>query len=67
MSTARPAVRRPGPWDPAAGPSTQEYAMEPFTLDTGATAWILTSAALVLLMTPGLSLFYGAWCAPAPC
>jgi Amt family ammonium transporter len=30
-----------------------------FTLDTGATAWILTSAALVLLMTPGLSLFYG--------
>ena len=33
--------------------------MEPFTLDTGATAWILTSAALVLLMTPGLSLFYG--------
>ena len=33
--------------------------MEPFTLDTGATAWILVSAALVLLMTPGLSLFYG--------
>ncbi|WP_394214584.1 ammonium transporter [Brachybacterium vulturis] len=33
--------------------------MEPFTLDTGATAWILTSAALVLLMTPGLALFYG--------
>lgn len=33
--------------------------MEPFVLDTGATAWILTSAALVLLMTPGLALFYG--------
>ncbi|MGP5126692.1 ammonium transporter [Brachybacterium tyrofermentans] len=33
--------------------------MEPFTPDTGATAWILVSAALVLLMTPGLSLFYG--------
>ncbi|GAA4530618.1 ammonium transporter [Brachybacterium paraconglomeratum] len=30
-----------------------------FTLDTGATAWILTSAALVLLMTPGLAFFYG--------
>jgi len=30
-----------------------------FTLDTGATAWILTSASLVLLMTPGLALFYG--------
>jgi Amt family ammonium transporter len=30
-----------------------------FSLDTGATAWILVSASLVLLMTPGLSLFYG--------
>ncbi len=28
-------------------------------IDTGTTAWILTSAALVLLMTPGLALFYG--------
>src|ERR671912_1450496 len=28
-------------------------------LDTGNTAWILTSSALVLLMTPGLALFYG--------
>jgi ammonium transporter, Amt family len=28
-------------------------------LDTGTTAWILASAALVLLMTPGLALFYG--------
>lgn len=27
--------------------------------NTGDTAWILTSAALVLLMTPGLALFYG--------
>ncbi len=31
-----------------------------FALDTGATAWMLTSAAIVLLMTvPGLALFYG--------
>jgi Amt family ammonium transporter len=30
-----------------------------FQLDTGASAWILVSASLVLLMTPGLSLFYG--------
>lgn len=29
------------------------------TIDTGDTAWILTSAALVLLMTPGLAFFYG--------
>lgn len=29
------------------------------TIDTGTTAWILISASLVLLMTPGLALFYG--------
>ena len=34
---------------------TQEVAV----VNTGDTAWILTSAALVLLMTPGLALFYG--------
>ena len=28
-------------------------------MDSGSTAWILTSAALVLFMTPGLALFYG--------
>ncbi|MDV6012820.1 ammonium transporter [Haloechinothrix sp. LS1_15] len=28
-------------------------------MDSGDTAWLLTSAALVLLMTPGLALFYG--------
>jgi Amt family ammonium transporter len=28
-------------------------------LDPGVTAWMLTSASLVLLMTPGLALFYG--------
>lgn len=28
-------------------------------IDTGDTAWVLISAALVLLMTPGLALFYG--------
>ncbi len=27
--------------------------------DTGATAWVLVSSALVLLMTPGLAFFYG--------
>ena len=31
----------------------------PSKIDTGDTAWMLTSAALVLLMTPGLALFYG--------
>src|SRR5438309_5567137 len=28
-------------------------------VNTGDTAWVLASAALVLLMTPGLALFYG--------
>ena len=29
------------------------------TWDTGSTAWMLTSSALVFLMIPGLALFYG--------
>ena len=28
-------------------------------MDTGDTAWVLVSAALVMLMTPGLAFFYG--------
>ena len=35
------------------------YATEPGTLDTGDTAWVLISAALVFFMTPGLGFFYG--------
>jgi len=34
------------------------WAAEP-QVDTGVTAWMLTSTALVLLMIPGLALFYG--------
>lgn len=42
-----------------AAPVVEETAAKP-TLDTGDTAWILTSTALVLFMTiPGLALFYG--------
>ena len=33
--------------------------MDPTQVNTGDTAWVLISAALVLLMTPGLALFYG--------
>jgi Amt family ammonium transporter len=33
--------------------------LEDFTLDTGNTAWVLISSALVMLMLPGLALFYG--------
>jgi len=34
-------------------------AAEGTPVDTGATAWMLTSTALVLLMIPGLAMFYG--------
>jgi len=40
-------------------PAPVAPAPAPAKIDTGDTAWILTSAALVLLMTPGLALFYG--------
>jgi Amt family ammonium transporter len=33
--------------------------MAPTTLSTGDTAWVLVSSALVMLMVPGLALFYG--------
>lgn len=34
-------------------------AQDAVPIDTGATAWMLTSTALVLLMIPGLAMFYG--------
>lgn len=34
-------------------------AVDAVAIDTGSTAWMLTSSALVLLMVPGLALFYG--------
>jgi Amt family ammonium transporter len=40
----------------AAAPALAEEAVE---IDSGDTAWMLVSTALVLLMTPGLALFYG--------
>jgi len=39
--------------------SPKDPLMTVLELSPGDTAWILTSAALVLLMTPGLALFYG--------
>src|SRR5215468_642579 len=47
---AGPVLAQDAPAAPAAAPA----------LDTGNTAWMLTSTALVLMMTiPGLALFYG--------
>src|SRR5258707_802270 len=41
-------------------PSTTEQPAPAAKIDSGDTAWLLTSSALVLLMTaPGLALFYG--------
>jgi len=39
--------------------ASEEAAAALPTIDTGTTAWMLTSTALVLLMVPGLALFYG--------
>jgi ammonium transporter, Amt family len=35
------------------------FAADTVPIDSGATAWMLTSTALVLLMVPGLAMFYG--------
>ena len=35
------------------------FASENAAIDTGTTAWMLTATALVLLMVPGLAMFYG--------
>src|SRR6188768_4490311 len=43
----------------AAAPMTLMAQDAPPQIDTGATAWMLTSTALVLLMVPGLAMFYG--------
>jgi len=48
----KPEVQAPAP--PAAAPAQASP-----KIDSGDTAWLLVSAALVLLMTPGLALFYG--------
>lgn len=42
-----------------AQPPPPEVIAEEQTVDTGDTAWIIVSTALVMLMTPGLALFYG--------
>jgi len=61
LALAETAVEAPAA--PAVAPSIGAPAAEPAPppkLDTGDTAWVLVSAALVLAMTaPGLALFYG--------
>jgi Amt family ammonium transporter len=66
LATPTPAVNATGSAAaPAAAPATTSTApaaapATAFKIDTGDTAWMLTSTALVLMMTiPGLALFYG--------
>ncbi len=40
-------------------PASPAAAVPAARIDTGDTAWILISTALVMLMTPGLAMFYG--------
>jgi Amt family ammonium transporter len=57
---AQEAPPEAAPEAPAAAEAPPAAAPAPPTVDTGDTAWVLTSTALVLLMTaPGLALFYG--------
>lgn len=54
---AAPGVTAPAP---ASGPATAPAPTAAAKIDKGDTAWLLTSSALVLMMTiPGLFLFYG--------
>ena len=54
------AQQPPAPPAPPAAPAAEQAAPAPPKIDSGDTAWMLTSSALVLLMTaPGLALFYG--------
>ena len=41
------------------GPTPSGHSVEVVPINAGDTAWMLTATALVLLMTPGLSFFYG--------
>ena len=55
-----PAAAAPAAVAPAAAPAPAPAAAPAPKLDSGDTAWMLTSTALVLMMTiPGLALFYG--------
>jgi ammonium transporter, Amt family len=58
MLRAIPVARATLPTRPGGQDFDNEEASVP-EVDTGNTAWLLVSSALVLLMTPGLALFYG--------
>ena len=58
--TPAPPPAAPAPAAPAPGAPAAPATPAPPKIDSGDTAWVLVSTALVLLMTaPGLALFYG--------
>jgi ammonium transporter, Amt family len=60
QTPAPPATAPAAPAAPGAPAATAPAAPAPSKIDKGDTAWMLTSCALVLMMTaPGLALFYG--------
>ncbi len=59
QSAPAAAAEQPKPESPVAAAPPAPSAQGGPKIDTGDTAWMLVSAALVLLMTPGLALFYG--------
>ena len=60
QAPAPPAPAAPAPEAPAAPAPDAAAAPAPPKIDTGDTAWVLVSTALVLAMTaPGVALFYG--------
>src|ERR1700723_1529505 len=59
-AAAAPPPAAAAPAAAAAPPSCSATVLEKCTSNSGDTAWVLTSVALVLMMTiPGLGLFYG--------
>lgn len=60
LTIAQETPAAPGVSAPAPAPSAAAAPTPPPKIDKGDTAWLLTSSALVLMMTiPGLFLFYG--------
>jgi ammonium transporter len=57
--TVNPAVRAEPPSESTTASSQTSSASEKPKIDSGDTAWMLVSTSLVMLMVPGLALFYG--------
>ncbi len=59
LSAEEPKLEVPLQQTPSVEAQPAPAVAAPPKVDTGDTAWVLISAALVMLMTPGLALFYG--------